>query len=104
MQGLARQELSAAGQMKGQGQITESERGILRRAEAGDISELTVPEIQTLLGALKKTSNYRINQHNQNLQRLEKDPNAAGVADYMRLPEMPSAPQAPAGGGFRIIE
>jgi hypothetical protein len=104
MQGLARQELSAAGQMKGQGQITESERGILRRAEAGDISELTVPEIQTLLGALKKTSAYRINQHNQNLQRLEKDPNAAGVADYMRLPEMPSAPSAPAGGGFRIIE
>jgi hypothetical protein len=104
MQGLARQELAAAGQMKGQGQITESERGILRRAEAGDISELTVPEIQTLMGALKKTSAYRINQHNQNLSRLEKDPNAAGVADYMRLPEMPSAPQAPAGGGFRIIE
>jgi hypothetical protein len=86
MQGLARQELAAAGQMKGQGQITESERGILRRAEAGDISELTVPEIQTLLGALKKTSQYRVGVHNQNLDRLKKDPNAAGVADYMQLP------------------
>lgn len=105
MQGLARQELSAAGQMKGQGQITESERGILRRAEAGDISELTVPEIQTLLGAIKKTSAYRINQHNQNLSKLRQDPNAAGMADYMQLPGMPeAAPAAPAAGGFRIIE
>jgi len=98
MQGLARQELSAAGQMKGQGQITESERGILRRAEAGDISELTVPEINTLLGALEKTSAYRVNQHNQNLSRLKKDPNAAGVAEYMTLPETPAS-----GSGFRII-
>ncbi len=92
MQGLARQELAAAGQMKGQGQITESERGILRRAEAGDISELTTPEIQTLLGALKKTSSYRVGIHNQNLERLKKDPNAAGVADYMQLPGQPQAP------------
>jgi hypothetical protein len=91
MQGLARQELSAAGQMKGQGQITESERGILRRAEAGDISELTVPEINTLLGALEKTSAYRVNQHNTNLTKLRKDPNAAGVADYMELPGQPAA-------------
>lgn len=92
MQGLARQELSAAGQMKGQGQITESERGILRRAESGDISELTVPEIQTLLGALKKTSQYRVGVHNQNLERLRKDPNAAGVADYMALPGQTQTP------------
>lgn len=92
MQGLARQELAAAGQMKGQGQITESERGILRRAESGDISELTVPEIQTLLGALKKTSQYRVGIHNQNLERLKKDPNAAGVADYMQLPGQSQAP------------
>jgi hypothetical protein len=92
MQGLARQELAAAGQMKGQGQITESERGILRRAEAGDISELTTPEIQTLLGALKKTSQYRVGIHNQNLERLKKDPNAAGVADYMALPGQNDGP------------
>lgn len=86
IQGLARQELSAAGQMKGQGQITESERGILRRAEAGDISELTKPELTTLLGALRKTATYRVGIHNQNLTRLKKDPNAAGVVDYLTLP------------------
>lgn len=85
IQGLARQELAAAGQMKGQGQITETERGILRRAESGDISELTVPELRTLIGAVRKTANYRINQHNQNLNKLRQDPNAAGVVDFLKV-------------------
>lgn len=106
MQGLARQELSAAGQMKGQGQITESERGILRKAESGQINELTKPELNVLLGALEKTANARISMHNQNLQRLKRDPAAAGVADYMNV-EVPSVvnkpnPSAPSGGGNRI--
>lgn len=85
MQGLARQELAAAGQMKGQGQITEAERGILRRAESGDIAEMTVPELKTMLGAIRKTASYRIQQHQQNMDRLSRDPNAAGIVDYMRV-------------------
>lgn len=96
MQGLARQELAAAGQMKGQGQITESERAILRKAESGQIDELTAPELRTLLGALERTAKYRMSLHNQNLERLKKDPAAAGVVDYMRV-------DAPDAGGFRII-
>lgn len=105
MQGLARQELSAAGQMKGQGQITESERGILRKAESGQINELTKPELNVLLGALEKTANARISQHNQNLQRLKRDPAAAGVADYMNveIPSIVTKPNAPnADGASRI--
>lgn len=89
MQGLARQELAAAGQMKGQGQITEAERGILRRAESGDIAEMTVPELKTMLGAIRKTASYRMQVHQQNMDRLSKDPNAAGIVDYMRI----NAPQ-----------
>lgn len=96
MQGLARQELAAAGQMKGQGQITESERAILRKAESGDIGELTVPEIQTLTTALKKTANYRIQAHQANMQRLRNDPNAAGVVDFMQIqPPMASSSLTP---------
>jgi hypothetical protein len=95
MQGLARQELSAAGQMKGQGQITESERSILRKAESGQINELTKPELNTLLGALERTATSRINTHNQNLQRLRQDQNAAGVAQFMQV----DAPTMGGGGG-----
>lgn len=96
MQGLARQELAASGAMKGQGQITESERAILRKAESGQVDELTGPEVNTLLGALEKTSKYRMGVHNQNLERLKKDPNAAGVVDYMKV-------DAPESNGFKII-
>lgn len=108
IQGLARQELAAAGSMKGQGQITESERGILRRAEAGEIDSFTEPELRTLTGALRKTANYRISVHNQNLDRLRKDPNAAGVVDYMTLPGAPNSVATPgaapsADGKFKII-
>jgi hypothetical protein len=56
-----------------------------------------VPEIRTLMGALKKTANYRISQHNANLSRLKKDPNAAGVVDYMTL-------EAPMGGSGWSME
>jgi hypothetical protein len=91
MQGLARQELSAAAGMKGQGQITENEREILRKAEAGKFEEMTVPEIQSLLGALRKTSQYRMSVHGQNMERLKKDPNAAGVVEYMTLPTVPGS-------------
>jgi len=101
MQGLARQELSAAGQMKGQGQITESERGILRKAESGQINEMTAPEINTLLGALEKTARYRISLHNTNMERLRADPNAAGVVDYMQVQVPQSTPAATAAPKVR---
>lgn len=97
MQGLARQEMAAAAGMKGQGQITESERAILRKAESGSIDEITVPEMRTLLGALRKTSQFRIGVHNENLSRLKKDPNAAGVVDYMQLP-------SGGGGGASVLD
>ena len=93
MQGLARQELAAAQGMKGQGQITEAERAILRRAESGQIDELTKPEVETLLNALTKTANYRMNIHKQNLERLKRDPNAAGVVDYMNVQPPSGAPK-----------
>jgi len=96
IQGLARQELAAAGSMKGQGQITESERGILKRAESGEITDLTKPEIVTLLGALEKTANYRIGLHESNMKRLESDPNVAGVVEFMRVQRPPRPAPSPA--------
>jgi hypothetical protein len=88
IQSLARQELAAAGQMKGQGQITESERKILKNAESGMISDMTKPEMQTLISALEKTANYRIGVHNANLQRLSGDKNLAEVSQYYQIPKI----------------
>lgn len=90
MQGLARQELAAAGQMKGQGQITENERAILRKAESGEIGQLSMPELKTLTQALEKTSNFRIQRHEKNMSQLRSNPNAAAVAPFLETPTPPS--------------
>jgi len=92
IQGLARQELAAAGQMKGQGQITENERKLLQKAESGQVNELTKPELTTLLTAMEKTANYRLGVHSQNLERLKSDPNAAPMVQYLTLPGGGQAP------------
>jgi hypothetical protein len=70
IQGLANQELDAATRMKGQGQITEAERGIIKRAASGEISSMTVPELRQLLLATRKVNLLTIGQHQQNVSAI----------------------------------
>ncbi|MDE2415254.1 MAG: hypothetical protein KGM60_10895 [Comamonadaceae bacterium] len=102
MQAMAQLELDAAGQMKGQGQITESERAILRKAASGDIN-MSLPELKTLSAVSRRTAESRIRQHNQNVQPLLQNPNAAVLAPFLTV--QPPAPAAPAtdGGGWKIL-
>lgn len=93
MQQMAQLELDAAGQMKGQGQITENERDIIRRAASGDIS-MTLPELKTLTASLDKTARYRIERHNANVQPLLANPNAAALAPFLTVTQ-PSQTSAP---------
>lgn len=94
MQAMAQLELDAAGQMRGQGQITESERAILRKAASGDIN-MTLPELKTLSAVSRRTAQARIQQHNQNVQPLLQNPNAAAVAPFLTV----QPPQGGAAGG-----
>lgn len=96
MQQMAQLELDAAAQMKGQGQITENERDIIRRAASGDIS-MTLPELKTLTASLEKTARYRIERHNQNIQPLLANPNAAALAPFLTVPS-PAQPKQQGGG------
>jgi hypothetical protein len=98
MQGLASLELSAAQAMKGQGAITENERGLIKRAAAGDLQTFTQPEVLALLNALEKTSQFKIKAHEKNLGRLRNRPDTADLADFYSLEQQaPAAPSAPAG-------
>lgn len=99
IQGLAALELDAAQAMKGQGQITEAERDIIRRAASGDIN-LTVPELRTLTGALDKVARSKIRANEMNVRRLERNPNAAPVVDFLRVPEPPAMRSLPAPTGL----
>ena len=95
IQSLAQLELDAAQQMKGQGQITEAERDIIRRAAAGDIEKMTVPELRTLAGTLDKTARSKIQGYNNQVKPLLSNPNAAPIAPFLSVQE----PPARAAGG-----
>jgi hypothetical protein len=72
MQGLASLELEAAKGMRGQGAITESEREILRRASAGELSTFTAGEVKALLNAMEKNARFRLSSHTRQVEALRK--------------------------------
>jgi hypothetical protein len=98
MQQLAGLELNAAEAMKGQGAITENERGLIARAAAGDLMKMTAKEVSTLLGGLEKTANYKISIHESNLKRLKQNPDLAAVAQYYELPTTVTTPSLQSTG------
>jgi hypothetical protein len=93
VQGLAQQELDAAAQMRGQGSLTEGERGILRRAAAGD-QTLSAAEIKQALSTAQKTSRYRLAAQEDYLKRAMKIPGFDQFAPMYQV-----TPYGGGGGG-----
>lgn len=94
MQSMAQAELDAAQQMKGQGQITEAERAIIKRAAAGDIDSMTGPEIRLLADAMEKTGRMKIKNHKANVKALSAMPNAGPLMPFYQVEDPPEY-QAP---------
>jgi hypothetical protein len=84
IQGLARSELDAAAGMKGQGQITESERDLLRRTAAGD-QTMTAAEIRTSMAAMQKLANQRLGSYQELLQTSQKIPGFQAIAPMFQI-------------------
>jgi hypothetical protein len=93
VQGLAQQELDAAAQMRGQGSLTEGERGILRRAAAGD-QTLSAAEIRQALSTAQKTARYRLATQEDYLKRAMKIPGFDQFAPMYQV-----TPYGGGGGG-----
>jgi hypothetical protein len=91
IQSLAQLELDAAQQMKGQGQITEAERSIIRRAASGDIDGMTAPELRLLGGVLDRSARAKIQNYRAQVAPLKAMPNAAPLAPFLDIPEPPAA-------------
>lgn len=103
IQSMAQAELAAAQQMRGQGQITEAEREIIRRAAAGRIDELTAPEMRLLADSMEKTARFKLRQHKKNVESLGKMEGAAPLLPFYMLDEPPPY-QAPGGSSqFRVL-
>ncbi len=84
IQAMAQLELDAAGQMRGSGSITEAERALLKRAAAGDIT-MSMPELKRLSAIARGVATRRINLHNEKVQPLLQNPNAAMLSPFLRV-------------------
>ena len=97
VQGLAQQELDAAAQMRGQGGLTEGERGILRRAAAGD-QTLSAAEIRQALTTAQKISRSRLAEQEDYLKRASKLPGFEQFAPMYQVTPYGS------GGGNPLLD
>jgi hypothetical protein len=98
VQGLARSELDAAAGMKGQGQITESERALLRRTAAGD-QNMTAGEIRTSMAAMQKLAKQRLGSYQELLQTSQTIPGFQQIAPMFQI--QPYQSQFNLGGNLR---
>jgi len=101
VQGLAQQELDAAAQMRGQGSLTEGERGILRRAAAGD-QTLSAAEIRQALASAQKTARYRLTAQEDYLNRARKLPGFEQFAPMYQV--TPYGGGGTGGGGNPLLD
>ena len=106
IQAQAQAELDASYQMKGQGQITEAERALLKRTAAGDFGN-TREELQARVDAMEKAGRFRIRQHGELVKRYRTDYPGSSTSTFEveEPPEYKSANDAykakPAGGMAR---
>jgi hypothetical protein len=92
IQGLASLTLESRAELKGQGQITDTETKLLERARSADIGELTIPELQQVVNIAQRLANRMWSNHQSLLRTMRTDPAAADSIRYYE-PTM-SLPQA----------
>lgn len=80
VQGLAEMSLNARQELKGTGPITENEQAILNKARSGEIEDLTVGELNLLMGVSERAAKAKIAAHQRNLKFLRSRPETAELA------------------------
>jgi len=90
VQNLAKLTLAGRQQMHGEGAISNSESNIAERAMSGN-AELSIPEIQQLANAAKRSAAYQVAQHNQKLQVMQSNPETRGLAPYFQVTPLSNA-------------
>ena len=85
--------------MKGQGTITDFERGLIARASGGNLRDFTAVEINALLDSLDKVAKAKIQSHQQNYEIMSSDPTGKKYSKYYKI-DVPGI-SAPSPSGVR---
>jgi hypothetical protein len=95
IQGLAKMSLSSRKSLSGQGDISDSETALLKRAESGDIDDMTTGEIRLIVNIAKKNAQYVYDQGRAASDALSRMPEVQSILPAFRLPEMPAQQPQP---------
>jgi hypothetical protein len=96
IQGLAALTLESRAELRGQGQITDTETKLLEKARSADINDLTIPELQQVVSVSQRLASRLFSNHETLLGRMKDDPAAK---DSMRYYEPTSKLSSPVKEG-----
>jgi hypothetical protein len=96
IQGLAGLTLESRAELKGQGQVTDTETKLLEKARSADINDLTIPELQQVVNVSQRLASRLFSNHETLLGRMKDDPAAK---DSMRYYEPTGKMAAPISEG-----
>ena len=95
IKGMAEFALSARKQLKGQGQVSDYEGRLLQKASAGEINDLTVPEIKVVLDVTERLGKRQYNLHKQFLKNMQDNPSVNELTPFFDVPPLPDSKAAP---------
>ena len=82
IQGMADLTLQSRAELKGQGQITDTETQLLERARSGKIEDMTLAELQTVVNVSQRLAGRLWSNHQTLMGTMKTDPAAADVYKY----------------------
>ena len=85
IQGLAAITLESRSALKGQGQITDFETGLLEKARSGNIADMTIGELHTVVDVSQRLAQRQSGNHETLMTKMRKDPNAQDVLPYYEV-------------------
>ena len=86
IQGLAQATVSARGQLKGQGQVSDFEGRLLEKAASGNVDDMTANEIKQIADVNRRLAKQLVEQHKSVINKLKDNPVTAPLATMFELP------------------
>jgi hypothetical protein len=82
IQGLAGLTLESRAELRGQGQITDTETKLLEKARSADVGDMTIPELQQVVNVSQRLASRLFSNHETLLGRMKDDPAAKDSMRY----------------------
>ena len=103
IRGLAQFAVGARKALKGQGQVSDFEGKLLIKAEAGEIDDMTLPELKAFLGVTRRLADRQYKSHQDLVGRMRKMEGGEKAAPFFEVGELPkrqASPKAESASGY----